>query len=142
MRCRTALHSRLLYGVKAEVKSRRDSSYKPPCPWCEPNNARIALPGLLQQDKGVWDLLILSVMTSRISYEALKPRFACIHIRAQEGTIAQDYLRSATATSDGAIVLAGYTYGDWNGTNAGDSAFFALKLSSDDGSVLWRWQVG
>lgn len=39
------------------------------------------------------------------------------------------------------VVLAGRTGGDWAAVNAGGSDFAAVKLSADDGSELWRFQV-
>lgn len=42
--------------------------------------------------------------------------------------------------SDGFIYIAGYTLGDWAGTNAGDEDFAAAKLDAD-GNEIWRWQV-
>lgn len=36
--------------------------------------------------------------------------------------------------------MAGDTYGDWNGTNAGASDL-ALAMVSAAGSTLWAWQV-
>lgn len=44
------------------------------------------------------------------------------------------------ATPDGGIVLAGNSFGDWNGTNAGEEDFIAVKIDTD-GKELWRWQV-
>lgn len=44
--------------------------------------------------------------------------------------------------SDGCSVLAGFTVGNWNGTEdiVDGQDFAAVKLAFD-GSVLWRWQV-
>lgn len=50
-------------------------------------------------------------------------------------------INDATTTSDGFIVLAGNTAGDWSGTNAGARDFAAVKLAPD-GSESWRWQDG
>lgn len=41
---------------------------------------------------------------------------------------------------DNSVVMAGYTYGDWNATNAGSRDFAACKLDAD-GTLLWKWQV-
>lgn len=51
-----------------------------------------------------------------------------------------DYLQTAAVTVDGNILLAGLTYGNWNGTNVGFAEAAAVKLDLD-GTVLWRWQV-
>ena len=59
---------------------------------------------------------------------------------AQDGTADNDYANTAVATINGTFVLAGITYGDWNGANAGDRDFAALKLDAD-GNVIWKWQV-
>lgn len=42
---------------------------------------------------------------------------------------------------DGSAVLAGYTKGDWDGTNIGDEDFAAMGLDGSDGTLLWEWQV-
>lgn len=64
------------------------------------------------------------------------------------GTDAEDVFHDATAVvsdgednESGAIVLAGSTRGEWSGKNKGERDFAAVKLSSDDGTELWRWQV-
>lgn len=43
---------------------------------------------------------------------------------------------------DGSIVLAGYTVGSWDGSeaNAGEEDFVVVKLDKD-GNELWHWQV-
>lgn len=39
------------------------------------------------------------------------------------------------------IVIAGYTDGDWAEGSAGGEDFAAVKIAND-GTTLWRWQVG
>lgn len=40
-------------------------------------------------------------------------------------------------------MMAGFTEGDWYGTNKGDRDFMAVKLRASDGrKEAWRWQVG
>lgn len=60
----------------------------------------------------------------------------------KEGTEKGDKMNDAAIAGegDGSIILAGATYGDWNGANAGDSDFAAVKMDADS-NVLWRWQV-
>lgn len=60
---------------------------------------------------------------------------------AQGGTNGSDRLRAAVTGPDGSFILAGYTSGNWDGTNSGDEDFAALKLDAD-GTVRWKWQVG
>ncbi len=40
----------------------------------------------------------------------------------------------------GSVYLAGYTEGDWNQLNLGETDFAVTKLSAD-GNLVWRWQV-
>lgn len=42
---------------------------------------------------------------------------------------------------DGSVIMAGHTYGDWGGVNAGDYDFVAVKLDAA-GEQVWIWQVG
>lgn len=58
----------------------------------------------------------------------------------QDGTDSDDTTKSVAVGGDGSIYLAGYTEGDWNQQNAGETDFAVTKLSPD-GSLLWRWQV-
>lgn len=41
---------------------------------------------------------------------------------------------------NGSVVVAGNTYGNWSGVNAGSGDWAAVKLDAD-GAVLWQWQV-
>ena len=41
---------------------------------------------------------------------------------------------------DGSVIMAGYTYGDWDGVNAGSADFVAVKLDAA-GEEVWVWQV-
>lgn len=59
----------------------------------------------------------------------------------QDGTSENDGISTAVATGDGSAVLAGFTYGLWNGTTDGSYDFAAVKLDAN-GTVQWRWQVG
>lgn len=43
-------------------------------------------------------------------------------------------------TDEGAILLVGYTSGEWGSENAGNDDFAAVKLYTD-GMEEWRWQV-
>lgn len=58
----------------------------------------------------------------------------------QGGTDAEDGLYKCMVGSNGSIYLAGFTAGDWAGSNAGLDDFAAAKLDSD-GNEIWRWQV-
>lgn len=58
----------------------------------------------------------------------------------QDGTGNFDSFQAAVPTGDGSAVLAGVTFGSWNGTNAGSGDFAAVKLDTN-GTVDWRWQV-
>ncbi|CAN0483185.1 unnamed protein product, partial [Scytosiphon promiscuus] len=40
---------------------------------------------------------------------------------------------------DGSVVVVGYTYGDWDGVNAGGADFAALRLDAN-GTEIWRYQ--
>lgn len=42
--------------------------------------------------------------------------------------------------SDGSVVLAGSTYGNWSGVQAGDKDLAVVKLDAD-GKEVYRWQV-
>lgn len=55
----------------------------------------------------------------------------------QDGTSDEDNLNDAVVNSDGSVVLAGSTEGDWGGTNAGLGDFAAVKLD-ESGTVLWK----
>ncbi|CAM9957439.1 unnamed protein product, partial [Laminaria digitata] len=58
----------------------------------------------------------------------------------QSGVPEQDIVIDVAIGNDGSVFLAGNTYGDWNGANAGLSDFAAAKLDAD-GNEVWRWQV-
>lgn len=47
---------------------------------------------------------------------------------------------AADARSDGSIVLAGRTQGEWDGELNGETDLIAVALD-EDGAELWRWQV-
>ena len=51
-----------------------------------------------------------------------------------------DVIYSVATRKDGSVLLAGYTWGDWNGTNAGGRDFAACQLDAN-GTEIWRWQV-
>ncbi|CAM9894223.1 unnamed protein product [Ectocarpus fasciculatus] len=61
----------------------------------------------------------------------------------QGGTAERDYLQAVSMGSDGSSVLAGQSYGLFDGTNADTSDTslgpVATKLDAD-GNVLWTWQ--
>lgn len=59
---------------------------------------------------------------------------------SQDGTAEDDKVFAATMGSDGSIVLAGETNGNWDGTSNGKMDFAAIKLDAD-GLEIWRWQV-
>lgn len=58
----------------------------------------------------------------------------------QEGLTVSDRVRGAAALNAGGVVLAGYSKGNWSGTNKGSKGFTAVELDLN-GTVLWRWQV-
>lgn len=56
-------------------------------------------------------------------------------------------LEGVAIQSDGTILLAGYTAGSWDGSNAGSSEAFSPKdfaavMLAANGTELWRYQVG
>jgi len=59
---------------------------------------------------------------------------------SQEGTSEDDRVYGGITLNRGSVVLAGYSEGNWYGTNNGGWDFTALELDPD-GTVLWRWQV-
>ncbi|CAN0076073.1 unnamed protein product [Pylaiella littoralis] len=61
--------------------------------------------------------------------------------RWQDGTGADDDLEGAAVGQDGGVVLAGSTFGNWDGISSGANDFAAVKLDSD-GNMLWKWQGG
>ena len=65
---------------------------------------------------------------------------SCLGLILQEGTPLKDKMFAAVATEDGSFILAGYTEGDWGGSNAGGSDLAVVKLAPN-GTVSWRWQV-
>jgi len=58
----------------------------------------------------------------------------------QEGTVEDDFVYSCSRTTDGNVVLVGYTWGSWEEASTGESTM-AVKLDVTDGTVLWRYQV-
>lgn len=58
----------------------------------------------------------------------------------QGGSANHDLANAVAVTEEGFVVLAGTTWGDWNGTNKGDSDFAACKLDIN-GNLLWKWQA-
>lgn len=48
---------------------------------------------------------------------------------------------SACVGEDDTIVVAGHTDGNWAEGSAGGHGFAAMKIDND-GTILWRWQVG
>lgn len=65
----------------------------------------------------------------------------CLCLVEQDGTSSTDRPDAIAAVgTDGSIVLAGWTSGDWDAANEGDGDFAAVKLDAD-GVQLWTWQV-
>ncbi|CAN0237901.1 unnamed protein product, partial [Scytosiphon promiscuus] len=62
--------------------------------------------------------------------------------RWQDGTTEDDQLKAVSVQSDGDVVIAGSTYGDWDGENAGFTDDFAVITLDGDGQEIWRWQGG
>ncbi|CAM9751516.1 unnamed protein product, partial [Choristocarpus tenellus] len=60
----------------------------------------------------------------------------------QDGTIEADIGQAAAVDSTGNFFLAGDTYDDWDGINAGKMDFAAVKLNGQTGKEIWRWQDG
>ena len=58
----------------------------------------------------------------------------------QDGTTEIDDIHALAVADDGSIFLAGYTLGNWTGTNLGARDFAACKLDGN-GTLLWKWQV-
>ena len=91
-----------------------------------------------------------SDIRKRLPYEHVCPRMALTRknyvsllflsqLFRQTGTAGEDSFNAAALTHNNSVVLAGYTYGNWNG-NVGGGDFAAVKLDSE-GNELWRWQV-
>lgn len=61
--------------------------------------------------------------------------------RGQEDTgDSGSFIRGMTMAEDGSMVLVGYTYGAWDGVNAGETDLAALRLDTN-GTEIWRYQV-
>lgn len=59
----------------------------------------------------------------------------------QDGTNSTDQASGVVISpDDGSVVVVGRTYGDWEGTSAGEWDFAAFKLDSE-GDLVWKWQV-
>ena len=56
------------------------------------------------------------------------------------GTEKRDECYAVAMADDGSVVVAGHTYGDWSGVNAGSADFIAIKLDAA-GEEVWVWQV-
>ena len=56
------------------------------------------------------------------------------------GTDETDVCYGVAMADDGSVVVAGYTWGDWDGVNAGGYDFVAIKLDAA-GEEVWVWQV-
>ncbi|CAM9876744.1 unnamed protein product, partial [Ectocarpus fasciculatus] len=62
--------------------------------------------------------------------------------RFQDGSLYDiNTARGVAALSDGSVVLAGTTDGDYAGTNAGAHDFAVVKLT-EEGVLEWTWQDG
>lgn len=60
---------------------------------------------------------------------------------SQDGTVDYDVMNSVIVAEDASIILAGYTRGDFTGSNSDvKEAMVAVKLDKD-GNEIWRWQV-
>lgn len=61
----------------------------------------------------------------------------------QAGTGSFDYLRACAETTDGNVVVAGFSKGSVNGTvNDGEHDIVAVKLDINTGEEIWTYQVG
>ena len=61
----------------------------------------------------------------------------------QEGTEFEEEFAAAVIGIDGSAILSGYTYGSWEGIQAGtddDRDFVAMSINAER-EVLWRYQV-
>lgn len=58
----------------------------------------------------------------------------------QNGTNHRDQVEALATWTDGSIILAGASSGDWSASNLGARDFTACKLDAD-GNLLWKWQV-
>ncbi|CAM9731332.1 unnamed protein product [Ectocarpus fasciculatus] len=62
--------------------------------------------------------------------------------RWQDGTEDEEFGLMVVVGKDGGVYLAGYSTGDFGGTNDGAEGFVVVKIDGRDGSELWRWQDG
>ena len=65
--------------------------------------------------------------------------FFFLDVFEQNGTGEEDLFHAATSSDSDSVVLAGYTFGNWDDEAKGGD-FAAVKLDSQ-GTELWRWQV-
>lgn len=56
----------------------------------------------------------------------------------QNGSAGINYLWAATAVADGSVILAGYTSGNWSGSNQGGKDFAVVNLIRS----VWRSGAG
>lgn len=129
-------------------------------PWCLFIPITILVFGPMFQMKAHWGLprlcLFCSAKRTLCSSEEVtqgvatatlsRTPFVATHFRWQGGTAYADYVTGAAAigTSDGSVVLCGYTDGNWwqsskTATDRHDD--FAVVALSSNGTELWRWQV-
>lgn len=58
---------------------------------------------------------------------------------SQGGTSKSDVIHAA-GSNGSEVVLAGYTWGNWTGTDNVEG-WAAVKMDIADGKILWEWQV-
>lgn len=75
------------------------------------------------------------------------PNFHCTPLvgrsrLCQTGTVEDDRLRACVATTDGNVVVAGYSQGSVDGTaSTGNYDIVAVKLNVSSGEEIWTYQV-
>jgi hypothetical protein len=72
----------------------------------------------------------------------LDPDTGAVTWKRQIGTTADEEASAINIDDDGYIYITGFTDGDLESTNAGNSDLIVLKLDSEAGDIVWQEQLG